>query len=170
MSVASRLGCERPCQDRRDIPDFTKDYVFIDSEEDHYGWNRPRDCARWWEKGYINKTDLTFSGSSQNAQIDYLYPGKASACVENEPNYKWVDQNKQMKLESRCRVARGGYDRHATPGKARASAQLKQWNFIVFNAGAPKEQIEAGIAVLRLAGQQPGQYGSVADGHRWHEL
>jgi putative aldouronate transport system substrate-binding protein len=128
------------------IPDITKDYVFTDSEDDSFGLEQAQRLRSWWEKGYINKTDLTFSGSSQNAQIDYLYPGKISACVENEPNYKWVDQNKQMKSSSPDAELRGVEMTGATAGLGKSLGQLKQWNFIVYNASAPQEQIDAGVA------------------------
>jgi putative aldouronate transport system substrate-binding protein len=128
------------------MPDITKDYNFINSEDDTYYLEQSKLLRAWWEKGYINKTDLNFSGSSQNAQIDYIYPGKATACVENEPNYKWVDENKQMKSSNAAAELRGVEMTGATAGVGKSLGALKQWNFIVYNQGAPKEQTEAGIA------------------------
>jgi len=127
------------------IPDVTKDFKFIDDEENTPFIDNAKLLRSWWEKDYINKTDLTFSGSSQNSQIDYIYPGKATACVENEPDYKWVDQDKQMKASIKDASLRGVDMRGMIAGKVKALGALKQWNFIVFNASAPAEQHTAGI-------------------------
>lgn len=128
------------------ILDYTKEYKFADSEEDTFWLDQVKILRSWWEKGYINKTDLNFSGSSQNAQVDYIYPGKAAACVENEPNYKWVDESKQMQASNKDAKLFGVETTGATAGMGKGIGQLKQWNFIVFNANAPAEQVDAGIA------------------------
>ena len=139
-------GANGPAKTGVNIPDITKDYKFIDSETDSYYLDQVKLLRSWWDKGYTNKTDLNFSGSSQNAQIDLIYPGKAMSCVENEPNYKWVDQNKQMKSSNPTAELRGVEMTGATAGMGKSLGQLKQWNFIVYNQAAPKEQTEAGIA------------------------
>ena len=126
------------------IPDVTKDFKIIDEEDNTYMIENAKLLRSWWEKGYINKTDLTFSGSSQNAQVDYVYPGKTAACVENEPDYKWVDQNKQMKSSLKDAELRG-LDMRGMRAGNKGIGSLKQWNFIVFNASAPKESQEAGM-------------------------
>jgi putative aldouronate transport system substrate-binding protein len=127
------------------IQDFDKSYTLTNMEDNSYYIDIAKILRSWWQKGYVNKTDLTFSGSSQNAQVDYVYPGKIAACVENEPDYKWVDQNKQMK-SSNPDAELHGVDMHGDIAKvAKPVGALKQWNFIVFNQAAPKEQMQAGI-------------------------
>jgi putative aldouronate transport system substrate-binding protein len=126
------------------IADATKDWTFIDEEDNPAFIETARLLRSWWEKGYVNKTDLTFSGSSQNAQIDYVYPGKIAACVENEPDYKWVDQSKTMEA-SIAGASLRGVDMSGMRAGAKGLGSLKQWNFVVFNANAPKEAHEAGI-------------------------
>lgn len=126
------------------IPDVTKDFKVIDEEDNAPFIDAAKLLRSWWEKGYVNKTDLTFSGSSQNAQVDYVFPGKTAACVENEPDYKWVDQNKQMKSSLKDAELRG-LDMRAMRAGNKGTGSLKQWNFIVFNASAPKAQQEAGM-------------------------
>jgi putative aldouronate transport system substrate-binding protein len=95
----------------------------------------------WWEKGLINKEDLT----TQNVLADFILPGKAAAKQENEPDFKWVDYDKQMK-SSDAEAELRGYDLTGMrAGKVKSLGNLKQWNFIVFNSNAPTEQHEAGI-------------------------
>jgi putative aldouronate transport system substrate-binding protein len=126
------------------IVDATKEWKIVDEEDNQAFIDNAKTLRGWWEKGYINKTDLTFSGSSQNAQIDYVYPGKIAACVENEPDYKWVDQNKQMGAAIPGTELRG-MDMTGMRAGTKGLGALKQWNFVVFNASAPKEAQEAGM-------------------------
>lgn len=126
------------------ILDATKDWTFVDEEDNPDFIEAAKLLRSWWEKGYVNKTDLTFSGSSQNAQVDYVYPGKIAACVENEPDYKWVDQSKQMKAAIPEADLRG-VDMTGMRAGMKALGALKQWNFVVFNASAPQEAHEAGM-------------------------
>jgi len=126
------------------IPDITKDFKLIDEEDNPTLIETATLLRTWWEKDYINKTDLTFSGSSQNAQIDYIYPGKAASCVENEPDYKWVDQSKQMKAANKD-TSLMGVDMTGERAGIKGLGALKQWNFVVLNANAPAEQQTAAI-------------------------
>lgn len=127
------------------IPDINQGYTFIDGEDDPVGQEGARLLREWWEKGYVNKTDLESSGNSQNGQVDYVYPGRAAACIENEPEYKRIDQDKQMKASIPDAELNGVDMTGARAGKGKRLGQLKQWNFIVFNSTAPKEQMEAGV-------------------------
>ena len=127
------------------IPESTKEWKLIDGEDDPAMIEAAELLRSWWEKGYVNKTDLPFSGQSQNSQVDYIYPGRGGACVENEPDYKWVDQTKQMQSSVADAKLMGVDMIGARAGKTRMVGNLKQWNFIVFNASAPAEQQEAGI-------------------------
>jgi putative aldouronate transport system substrate-binding protein len=127
------------------IPDPTKDWQLIDEEDWEPLIENANLLRSWWEKGYINKTDLPFSGESQNSQVDYIYPGRAASCVENEPDFKYVDQTKQMKSSNPDAELLGVDMTGMRAGKTKGLGSLKQWNFIVFNINAPAEQQQAGI-------------------------
>jgi putative aldouronate transport system substrate-binding protein len=138
-------GANGPTKTGVGIPDVTKGYTFINEEDDPVGVDAAKLLREWWEKGYINKTDLPSSASSQNAQVDFVYPGKAAACIENEPEYKRIDQTKQMQASIPDAELMGVDMTGARAGKGKKLGQLKQWNFVVFNINAPVEQQEAGI-------------------------
>jgi len=127
------------------IPDATTDWKLIDEEDFEAEANLAKLVRTWWEKGYINKTDVPFSGTSQNSEVDYIFPGKAAACVENEPEYKQVDYTKQMKSSNKDATLAGVDLTGMRSGKTKPLGALKQWNFIVFNVNAPQAQQEAGI-------------------------
>ena len=126
------------------IPNIEEGYTFIDEEDDPAMVENAEILRSWWEKGYINKTDMPTSGTSQNSQIDYIYPGRAASCVENEPDYKWVDQTKQIK-SSFPDASLFGVDMTGQRAGNKGLGVLKAGNFIVFNVNAPVEQHEAGI-------------------------
>jgi putative aldouronate transport system substrate-binding protein len=154
--VRGRKGWNPPGLDNTGvgIPNIEEGFVFIE-EEDHPASVENAEILRsWWEKGYINKTDMPTSGTSQNSQIDYIYPGRAASCVENEPDYKWVDQTKQMKA-SFPDASLFGVDMTGQRAGIKGLGVLKQFNFIVFNVNAPEEQKVAGIQFFNwLAGSQ----------------
>ena len=119
-------------------------FQIMDEEEDPDYLRGAETLREWWEKGYINKTDMPTSGTSQNSQVDYVYPGRAASCIENEPEFKWVDQTKQIK-SSFADASLFGVDLTGMRAGKKAVGNLKQWNFMVFNVNAPAEQHEAGI-------------------------
>ena len=126
------------------IPDITTgEYKFIDEEDLEPMVELAKLLRSWWEKGYVNKTDLptTIIG----AHTDYIYPGKAASAVENEPDLKYVDETKQCKSSiPDCDL--GGSDMTGmTAGLSKGTGTLQQWNFVVFNGNAPKEQHVAGV-------------------------
>jgi putative aldouronate transport system substrate-binding protein len=127
------------------IPDPMVDWQLIDEEEYAPMVEGAELLRSWWEQGFINKTDVPFSGQSQNSQVDYIYPGRGAACVENEPEYKQIDQTKQMKSSNPDASLAGVDLTGMRAGKFKGRGSLKQWNFIVFNVNAPTEQQEAGI-------------------------
>jgi len=126
------------------ISDIEKDFQLIDEEDEPAYIEGSKVLRSWWEKGYINKTDMPSSGTSQNSQIDYIYPGRAASCVENEPEFKYVDQTKSIK-SSLPDASLFGIDMTGMRAGKKGVGALKQWNFMVFNVNAPKEQQEAGI-------------------------
>jgi hypothetical protein len=126
------------------IANIEESFTLIDSEDDPEYIRGAEVLRSWWEKGYINKTDMPTSGTSQNSQVDYVYPGRAASCVENEPEFKWVDQSKQIK-SSFPEASLFGVDMTGMRAGNKGIGNLKQWNFMVFNVNAPAEQHEAGI-------------------------
>ncbi|MBA3944467.1 MAG: hypothetical protein H0X37_07895 [Herpetosiphonaceae bacterium] len=127
------------------IPDATKELTLVDYESWPAFVDRARLLRSWWEKGLINKTDLNMSGTSQTVEPDYIFPGKAASCIENEPDYKFIDFTKAMK-SSNPDASLMGYDMKGIYStKTRSFGGLKAGNFMVFNASAPKEQQVAGI-------------------------
>ncbi len=137
------------------IPDPMVDWQLIDEEEYAPMVEGAELLRSWWEQGYINKTDVPFSGQSQNSQVDYVYPGRATACVENEPEYKQIDQTKQMKSTNPDAVLAGVDLTGMRAGNFKGRGSLKQWNFIVFNVNAPAAQQQAGIEYYNwLTGSQ----------------
>ncbi|MEZ4866501.1 MAG: substrate-binding domain-containing protein [Caldilineaceae bacterium] len=135
--------------------DGTADWTLMDEEDNPALLETAELLRSWWEKGYVNKTDLPFSGTSQNSQVDYIYPGRGGACVENEPDFKWVQQTKEMQ-SSKADAALMGVDMIGErAGVTKGMGNLKQWNFVVFNVNAPAEQHQAGIQYFNwLAGSQ----------------
>jgi len=133
-----------PIQTGVTIPDIEKAFQLIDEEDEPSYIEGAKILRSWWEKGYINKTDMPSSGTSQNSQVDYVYPGRAAACVENEPDFKYVDQTKQMQT-SIAGSSLFGVDMTGIRAGKKAVGALKQWNFMVFNVNSPKEQQESGI-------------------------
>jgi len=137
------------------IPDPMTAWQLIDEEEYTARVEAAELLRTWWEKGYINKTDVPFSGQSQNSQVDYIYPSRAAACVENEPEYKQIDQTKQMQSSNPDAILAGVDLTGMRAGKYKGRGSLKQWNFIVFNINAPAEQQQAGIEYYNwLTGDQ----------------
>lgn len=133
----------------------TQDWTLVDEEDDPILIETAELLREWWEKGYVNKTDLPFSGSSQNSQVDYIYPGRAAACVENEPDYKWVQQTKEMQASDPSAQLMGVDMIGERAGLVKGLGSLKQWNFVVFNYSAPAAQHQAGIQFFNwLAGTQ----------------
>lgn len=135
--------------------DGTVDWTLVDEEEDPATIEMAELLRVWWEKGYVNKTDLPFSGTSQNSQVDYIYPGRGASCVENEPDFKWVQQTKEMQSSSADASLMGVDMIGERAGVTKGMGNLKQWNFVVFNVNAPAEQHQAGIQYFNwLAGSQ----------------
>ena len=149
QSIASYYGRVKgwapgPIQTGVRIANIEEGFQLTDEEEEPAYMAGAEVLRAWWEKGYVNKTDMPTSGTSQNSQVDYVYPGRAAACVENEPEYKWVDQSKQIK-SSFPDASLFGVDMTGMRAGKKGLGALKQWNFMVFNVNAPAEQQEAGI-------------------------
>lgn len=123
------------------VANVMEDSTFVDNETMPVQLEAWRLIRSWWEKDLINKEDLT----TQNIVTDFLLPGKIAARQENEPDFKWVDLDKQMKSADPEAEIRGYDLTGMRAGKVKSLGNLKQWNFIVFNSNAPSEQHEAGI-------------------------
>jgi putative aldouronate transport system substrate-binding protein len=126
------------------VPDWTKGTQFVDYETVPEYLNLVKLVRSWWQQGLVNKTDLPTISSGGSVETDFIFPGKAAACQENEPDYKFVDYTKQ--LQSSIKDAKlMGWDMTGMRGGKKATGSLVAGNFVVFNAGAPKEQQQAGI-------------------------
>lgn len=136
------------------IPNIEEGFQLMDEEDAPEIVTNAEILRSWWEKKYINVTDMPTSGTSQNSQVDYIYPGRAAACVENEPDYKYVDQTKQIKT-SFPDASLFGVDMTGQRAGIKGMGTLVAGNFMVFNVNAPVEQQEAGIQYFNwLAGSQ----------------
>ncbi len=154
ISRGRRAWAPGPIQTGVRIPNIDEGFELMDEEDDPALAENAEILRSWWEKGYINKTDMPSSGTSQNSQVDYIYPGRAAACVENEPDYKWVDQTKQIKT-SYPDASLFGVDMTGQRAGIKGLGNLKQGNYMVFNINATTEQHEAGIKYFDwLAGSQ----------------
>jgi hypothetical protein len=128
-------------------PNFDKaEYKFINSEDDALYVDRIKMLRAWWEKGWINKADLPLTASSETVEKDFLIPGKAASCMQNDAEVKaWQEFNPIMK-QANPDAELKGYDMTGlSTGKFKGMGALKQWNFVVFNATAPVEKTQAGI-------------------------
>jgi putative aldouronate transport system substrate-binding protein len=122
------------------------EYVFSESEADENFVTRIKMLRSWWEKGWINKADLPLTGGTETVEKDFLVPGKAASCMQNDAEVKaWQEFNPMMK-QANPDAELKGYDMTGlSTGKYKGMGALKQWNFVVFNATAPKEAQQAGI-------------------------
>jgi putative aldouronate transport system substrate-binding protein len=122
------------------------EYVFFETETDEGLIARAKMLRSWWEKGWINKADLPLTGGTETVEKDFLVPGKAASCMQNDAEVKaWQEFNPMMK-QANPDAELKGYDMTGlSTGKFKGMGALKQWNFIVFNASAPVEAQQAGI-------------------------
>ncbi len=126
-------------------PNIDKGYTLVDIETVPEMIEAARLVRTWWEKNLINKTDLPANGPTVNALLDYFMPGKTATVIENEPNFKYVDDQKTLKSSIPDATVKG-YDMAGIQvGRYKPVGALKQWNFIVFNSGAPQEQQVAAV-------------------------
>jgi putative aldouronate transport system substrate-binding protein len=128
------------------IPEATQDWTYQNFEDIPEFVEANAMVREWWEKDWINKTDLITSGSSQTVPFDYFMPGKCASFQENEPNQKAFEifgtQLDQAVPGATCQ----GVDMSGMrAGKVRGVGLLKQWNWVVFNSSAPTEQHEAAM-------------------------
>ncbi len=163
------------------IPDCTTEWTY-QNLEDLAEWVEANTIIReWWEKGWINKTDLIVSGSSQTVPFDYFLPGKCVSFMENEPNQKAFEIFSSQLADAIPGATCQGEDMSGMrAGKVRGVGLLKQWNFVVFNSSAPAEQTDGAMQFYNwmygsqdnmdmwLFGIEGG--GHVAVRHRRHKL
>jgi putative aldouronate transport system substrate-binding protein len=125
------------------IPDISAGRTLLDIETVPEMVATAQLMRSWWEKGLINKTDLPSASGTANLLTDYFYPGKLAAVSVNEPNYLYYDYQKTMRASNPDATLKG-YDMSGIQvGRYKGVGQLKQGNFIVFNAVAPEEQLVA---------------------------
>lgn len=122
------------------------EYVLANVEDTAEYAERVGMLREWWEKGWINKADLPLSAGTETVEKDFLIPGKAAACMQNDAEVKaWQEFNPIMK-QANPEAELVGYDMTGlVSGKFQQLGNLKQWNFVVFNASAPVEKQQAGI-------------------------
>jgi len=127
------------------VPNIDKGYVLQNVEDIPEYVDAAKLLRTWWENGLVNKSDLAASGPTVVDLNDYFIPGKAGTVIENEPDYKYIEDQKLLK-SSLPDAKVMGYDMSGIrAGRYRPVGELKQWNFIVFNAGAPQEEQVAAV-------------------------
>jgi putative aldouronate transport system substrate-binding protein len=127
------------------VENITKDFKIVNTEDMAEWTDMVKLLRSWWEKGLVNKTDLTSSGPTQAVENDYIYPGKAAACQENEPDFKFVDFNKQMQAANKDAALMGYELQGLRSGKVKGMGALKAGNFIVVNGSAGADQQQAAV-------------------------
>lgn len=122
------------------------EFKLVDVESDQGWMDRAKMLRAWWEKGWMNKADLPLSGSTETIEKDFLIPGKAASDLNNDAEVKaWQEFNPAMKAANPDAELKGYDMTGLSTGKLKGLGQLKQWNFMVFNASSPKEKQEAGV-------------------------
>ncbi|NLG27779.1 MAG: DUF3502 domain-containing protein [Chloroflexi bacterium] len=117
-----------------------------DNDETLQEWqDNTKLCHEWWKEGLINKEDLTGNTVTEGIGTTIFATGRAAAWLENEPDWKYVEFGKMLNANYPDAQAMGYDLTGIRSGKGKTLGLLKQWNFIVFNAGAPTEQQVAGI-------------------------
>jgi putative aldouronate transport system substrate-binding protein len=96
----------------------------------------------WWENGLVNQTELPNTDAVPTA---LFVPGQCASYQENEPEFKYIQWDKELKSVVPEGEAMGYEVTGMKAGKVRGLGTLRQWNFVVFNASAPEEQQIAGI-------------------------
>lgn len=127
------------------FPDILKDTKYADTETIQEWRDAAALCHEWWKQGLVNKEDLTGNTVTEGIGSTIFATGRAAAWLENEPDYKYYDFGKLLRSNLPDAEAKGYDLTGIRVGKGKALGALKQWNFIVFNAGAPREQLVAGI-------------------------
>jgi hypothetical protein len=128
------------------IPNIDEGRTLLDFEEVPEYVEAAQLLRSWWEKDLVNKTDLPPGAAGYVETLnDFFIPGKAASRIENEPDFKYVDIQKQI-VSSIPEAVVKGYDMAGIrAGRYKPVGELRQWNFIVFNATAPKEQQVAAV-------------------------
>jgi hypothetical protein len=122
------------------------EFSLINEETDANFIERVKMLRTWWENGWMNKSDLPLSGATETVEKDFLIPGRAASCMQNDAEVKaWQEFNAPMKAANPDAELKGYDMTGVASGKFQGLGALKQWNFVVFNASAPKEKQEAGV-------------------------
>jgi putative aldouronate transport system substrate-binding protein len=98
---------------------------------------------KWYEAGYVPQEAIA---ADYDVLSDYFNVEKTASFQDNEPEYKAFEKGKTI----REKVEGGevvGYDLSGMRAGFKGKGNLKQWNFVVFNANAPTEQHRAAMQV-----------------------
>lgn len=119
------------------IPDLWKDAKYADLEDQETFKRYAELSYKWAQAGYIGYPS-TAAGTT-----DLLNAGQVAAINENEPDFKYVQYQAGITTEG---IELKGYDMSGQhSGRVKKNRRNKQWNFIVFNNQAPKEESIAGL-------------------------
>jgi putative aldouronate transport system substrate-binding protein len=132
------------------------EYKLVEVEDVPGFADRVKMLRSWWEKGWINKADLPLSAGTETVEKDFLIPGKAAACMQNDAEVKAFQEfNPAMKAANPDADLKGYDMTGLASGKFQGMGALKQWNFVVFNASAPQAQQEAGVQWFNWLASSP---------------
>ena len=139
-TVACNIGGVPGCA----IPDIWTEPKLSDAETADFFRPSCELQHKWWELGYVNKTDLQ-AAEVFSAPETLFYPGKCAAVQDDEPGYQYT--NYQEGLAKTIPGAKAkGYDMSGQrSGKVKKIRFLRQYNFVVFNALQPGDKRIAGI-------------------------
>ena len=126
------------------FPDILKDTKYVDFETIQEWRDNAKLCHEWWKQGLVNKEDVGGTAGETIASTIFA-TGKTAAYLEAEPDFKYPEAGKMVKSNFPEAEAKGYDLTGIRVGKVKGLGALKQWNFVVFNAGAPQEQQVAGI-------------------------
>jgi putative aldouronate transport system substrate-binding protein len=91
---------------------------------------------KWYELGYLSE-------SFDEGQPFYV--GKAGAKMNNEPDFKYWDTQKQLQANIPDGTVTGHDMSGMRAGLVQKERRLRQWNFVVFNKAAPEAEQIAGL-------------------------
>jgi putative aldouronate transport system substrate-binding protein len=126
------------------LPDWRTGQEYVDFENVDVFNDAIQLLHEFWKEGLVPKVAIS-NDSTVSPARDYFYPGKAAAVVANGMGGGMFNDTQQLKSYNPDARA-WAYDTNGyTTGNKRPLGSLKQWNFIVFNSQASREQQEAAM-------------------------